>query len=331
MPYTREKGRDFWFDFDNQTLFRRTPAMADALNRAYFAHGLTFDSVMNGLRVSFAQPDHPASFLNLVQVGQQGFLDLAHLQLGIMESHLEDAAGIQSAFEDFGQGVLFDDRPGRPIGRRIHMMDGTPDTWVGYHRWHAFARAAVLLGADADRWEHINRCTALAWAIQTEADPPVDNPNNQGLAANVLQGLGDVWMGLPIDKVDWAFVNHASRAPMAGLLPEWNAGLGRYAKVQRLLGDAAGEGHPQHLGADFAPLQRFWELPYAEFMAITSIWGIQLLADPGPNRGSRSGIIQVLKGTEPTTPRMPPEPRPAMAPEDIQFIQDWIDSDCPEI
>src|SRR5262245_54979989 len=118
MAYTREKGRDFWFEFDNKTLFQRPPEVTDAMNRAYFAHGLDFDSVMNGLRVSFAAADHPAQFVALVQVGQQGFVDLAQIQLGIMLSHLEDAASIQSAFEDFGQGVLFDNRPGRPPGRR---------------------------------------------------------------------------------------------------------------------------------------------------------------------------------------------------------------------
>src|SRR5437870_3196572 len=100
MAYTRDQGRDFWFDFDNRTLFRRTPDVADAMNRAYFANHLDFDSVMNGLRTSFATPDHPAQFVALVQVGRQGFVDLAQIQFGIMQAHLEDMASIQSAFED---------------------------------------------------------------------------------------------------------------------------------------------------------------------------------------------------------------------------------------
>jgi hypothetical protein len=329
MPYTRDQGRNFWFDFDNDTLFQRTPAITDALNRAYFAHGLTLDSVVTGLRTSFAQNDHPAGFVTLVQVGQQGFVDLAQILLAIMDSHLDDAAGIQSAFEDFGQGVLFDDRPGRPLGRRIHMMDGTPDTWVGYHRFHAFARAAVLLGADVDRWLHVNRCIALAWAIQSEADPAVDNPNNPGLPADRLQALRDTWMSLPVEKLDWAFVNHRGRAPMADLLPQWNAELGRYARVQQLLSDAAGDGQPQHLGSDFLPTGRFWERPYADFMALTTIWGLQLIADPGPNRGERSNLVKILKADLPDFPRMPLN-RPPLADGDIQFVQDWIDADCPE-
>lgn len=334
MAYTRAQGRDFWFDFDNQTLFQRTPEINDALNRAYFAHGLDFDLVMRGLRTSFVAPDHPALFRNLVQVGEQGFVDLAQIQLGIMLTHLEDVAGIQSAFEDFGQGVLFDDRPGRPPSRRIHMMDGTPETWVGYHRWHAFARAAVLMGADSPRWLHVNRCIALAWAIQSEANPALDRPDNPGLPADRLQELRSVWMGLPVEKLDWAFVNHRNRAPAANLLPAWQPELGRYARVQQILIEASPIGSPQHPGPDGIPLQRFWERSYADFMAITTVYAIQVIADPGPDRGARSGLIQMLKGIEPTTFdgfRMPPLPRPPVSPENIQFIQDWIDADCPEL
>lgn len=332
MAYTRDIGRDFWRDFDNQTLFQRTPEVTDAMNRAYFAHGLNFDSVMDGLRSSFAAADHPAPFVALTQVGQQGFVDLAQIQLGIMLSHLEDATSIQRAFEDFGQGVLFDDRPGRPAGRKIHMMDGTPDTWVGYHRWHAFSRAAMLLGADANLWLHIDRCVALAWAIQTEANPTVDLPDNPGLPPNRMQALRDAWMFVPVEKLDWAFVNHRTRAPDISLLPEWHAGLGRYARVQQLLSAAATVGSPQHMGADGVPLQRFWERSYSGFMAITTIWGEQMIAAPGPQRGERSALVQMLKGTNPTFPGfvMPPPPNQPLAAADIQFIQDWIDDDCPE-
>ena len=80
MAYTREKGRDFWFDFDNQTLFERTSEVDDALARAYFNHGLSFDSVMNALRVSFARSDHPTRFEDLVLPGKDGFLDLRFLR-----------------------------------------------------------------------------------------------------------------------------------------------------------------------------------------------------------------------------------------------------------
>jgi hypothetical protein len=326
MPYTRDQAREFWFDFDNQARFSTTFDAAYA--RAYFDHGLTFDSIMNALKTSFARADHPVHFQDVVRPGTDGFIELADLQLAIMDEYFENDDDIQSAFEDFGQGVLFDDR--RPAGIKVHMMDGRPTTWVGYHRWHAFARAAVLLGANG-RWERINRCIALAWAIQTKADPLIDGEMNPDLASAHLDDLRQTWTALPIEKIDWAFVNNATAAPEAGLLPAWSPPMGRYVRVQQLLGDAATDGAPEHVDDTGIAHGRFWELPYADFMSLPPIYGHQLIADPGPNRGERSDLVKVLKGPLPDgIPRMP-RFRPVMKPEDIQFIQDWIDADCPEV
>ena len=328
MAYSREIGRDFWFDFDNQTLFQRTPEISDALSRAYFRHGFSLDTPMNALRVSFGGSDHPTVFREAIVAGKNGFIDLAKLQLEIMDAHLSDDESIQNAFEDFGQGVLFDDRPTRPLGRRIHMMDGTPDTWVGYHRWHAFSRAAVLFGADA-RWLHVNRCIALAWAIQSEANPTVDDPANPELEDSRIRELRESWMNLPAEKLDWAFVNHSSRAPHSNLLPGWSPDMGRYAKVQELLRAAATNGTPLHADGSGREHGRFWALPYTDFMALPPIYGHPLIAEPGPERGARSNLVKVLKGSLSGIPQMPLN-NPPMQEADIQFIQDWIDDGCPE-
>jgi len=327
---SRANNTDFWYDFDNQTLFQRTPAMSDALNRAYFQHGLTFDSVADSLRTSFARPDHPATFVARLQPAAQGVRALAALQLGIVDGHLKGEDAIREAFEDFGQGVLFDNRPPRPTGRRIHMMDGTPDTWIGYQRWHGFMRAAQLLGGDAGRWLHLNRCMALAWAIQTEADPPVDVPTNPGLPAARLAELRAAWMTFTPVKLDWAFANHRFRAPTLDVLRgsgTWSDATvpGRYAQVQQILDAAVGLLQPNHDGHG-----RFWLLPHAEFMALPLIYDQQLIADPGPNRGDRSGLVQILRGPLNGLPRMPLN-RPAyLSAAQIDFIRDWIDAGCPE-
>jgi hypothetical protein len=138
-------------------------------------------------------------------------------------------------------------------------------------------------------------------------------------------------MSLPIEKLDWAFVNNMTRAPAANLLPAWSPPMGRYARVQQLLGDAATDGAPDHVDDAGTAHGRFWELPYAQFMALPPIYGHPLIADAGPNRGERSDLVKVLKGPLPDgIPRMP-RFRPAMNAADIQFIQDWIDADCPEV
>lgn len=322
-PYTRIRGRDFWYRLDNETLWQRTPQVNAALAAAYFNHGLTFDSVMDALRMSAAGTNHPGDFVNIVQVGQQGFLDLAAIQLNIMMAELGDNASIQSAFEDFGQGVLYDNRPPRMTGRLIHMMDGTRDTWVGYHRWHAFARAAGLLGADAAQWLHIDRCIALAWAIQTEANPPIDAQNNPDLPAARLAELRTAWMGLSSEQLDRAFATNDFRAPSATAILGTTAAV-TYAQVQALLGAAAGVSFPMHMGHG-----RFWEKSYVDFMAIPHVYGHPLIAPPGPNRGQNSAMVKALRGTLAGTLRMPLN-RPPMAAADIQLIESWIDAGCPE-
>jgi hypothetical protein len=63
---------------------------------------------------------------------------------------------------------------------------------------------------------------------------------------------------------------------------------------------------------------------------------VDIIAAPGPNRGARSGLILAIKGEAPFgtgigggIPRMPLFRSP-VAPDDIAFIEKWIDDDCPD-
>lgn len=331
--YTQDLGRDFWFDFDNQTLWQRTRIISDAFQRGYFAQGWGLDSLPDFLRTSFADQNHPAPFVANVEPGKQGLLDLAAIQLQVIDRHLRDDESIRRAFEDFGQGVLYDDRAPRPPGRLVHMMDGSPDTWVGWQRWHGFIRAASLLGESPDRWLHVDRCMALAWAIQTEADPVNDNPANPGLPVARLDVLRNAWMTLSFEQLDWAFAKHRFRAPAPEALdaiqsPSVRASFGlagtepvyTYAGVQQILDAASAMGFPSHGGHG-----RFWLLPENEFLALPPIYGHSLIAEPGPDRGARSALVKVLKGTLANMPQMPLN-QPPLGNDDIQYIEKWIDT-----
>lgn len=330
--YTHDIGRDFWFDFDNQTLWQRTRFISDAYRRGYFAQGWGLDSLPDFLRSSFSDPKHPSMFVTSIERGKQGLLDLAAIQLQIVDRHLIDDEAIRLAFEDFGQGVLFDDRAPRPPGRRVHMMDGSPDTWVGWQRWHGFIRAVSLLGDSAVRWLHIDRCMALAWAIQTEANPANDNPANPRLTDSRLEVLRNAWMALSFEQLDWAFAKHRFRAPGPEALDAIGArvkdsalALGAapsvtYAGVQQILESASGMGFPSHGGHE-----RFWLLPENEFLSLPPIYGHSLIAEPGPNRGARSALVKVLRGTLAGIPQMPLN-QPPLSSDDIQYVENWIDS-----
>lgn len=99
-----------------------------------------------------------------------------------------------------------------------------------------------------------------------------------------------------------------------------------YEHVQEILANAAMGAFPNHDGNG-----RFWELELDDFKALT-IYGVQLIADSGPNRGRDSGLVRALRGETPfdgTLFQRMPLGRPPVAPADIQFIEDWIDAGLP--
>jgi hypothetical protein len=318
--YTRDIGRDFWFDFDNQTLWQRTPAVSAAIKAAYVDQRLNPDTMADALVASWHGADHPAPFRTRISPGSAGITALLDIQLQIIGAHLQAPDDVRLAFEDFAQGVLFDNRPPRPPGRHIHMMDGNPDNWVGYRRWAAILRAAEVVGHPRpDAVAQVKRCVLLAWAIQSEADPDQTSPDNPGLPAARLEVLRNVWMTVSDAVADWAIGTHEFRAPS----PQEVQNAGRYKAIQIILDRAATDGDPNHGGEG-----RFWQKSLAEFIT-TSVFGNDLIAAPGANRGERSALVQVLRGTLAGMPQMPLD-RPPLSDDQILFISQWIDAGMPE-
>lgn len=197
---------EFWFEFDN--FFNPgLGEVGDDVLEAYQATGAPF-----GIRDRWHRHrragTYPDGFRDEMARARDPLMQLADQQLAIFDRHFSgDAAAEQNAFEEFGQGLNFDDR--RPIGDKVHKMDtGGPDQPPrAYHAWHAFMRAVVLLGADEERWLGLNRDLGLAWAIQDEARPADDDPDNQPLADDRLQALRSSWLALGVDGLDAAFDN----------------------------------------------------------------------------------------------------------------------------
>ncbi len=329
MPYTRDIGREFWFQFDNRFLFP-DPEVVDALQSAYVFNGsaMDLDKPVDLFRVSYGQPTHPEPFLNAIQPNRSGFVDLARIQSDVISAHLATNDDIRTAFEDFAEGILLD--PRRLPGMRVHKMDGNPEDWVGFHRWYVFARAVELLGENAEQWRYLGHCIGMAWAIQTVAKPGDDIVNPE-LPTAQLTAIRDRWMNLSSQALDWAFATHRFLAPS---IVEIDAHEGRskaiagFARVRQILQTATPTGNPIHRQNGIAQ-GRFWLKPYAEFVTL-SIYNRPLIADPGVDRGARSALIKVLRGTLPQVPRMPRAPLPPVPDPEIQFISDWIDAGFPE-
>jgi len=124
---------------------------------------------------------------------------------------------MKAAFIEFGTGLLTDERRNTPkyFFNVIHSMDGSKDNPpVGYHRWHGVIRAYTLVNGISDgQWLTVDRCMALAWAIQSELKPlgitnNGENPNKKNIDPSKLQELESKYLGMTFDQLDDAF-DHA--------------------------------------------------------------------------------------------------------------------------
>lgn len=120
-----------------------------------------------------------------------------------------DIESQQKAFEDFGQGVLYDDRAPRPLERRIHMMD---EGHYGFYRWHLFIRTAALLNHELEIWIQVDRHLRLACAIDSKQHPKQskndgNNPNNPDMSAAILNDIRAFWLSLSFEELDKEFDN----------------------------------------------------------------------------------------------------------------------------
>jgi hypothetical protein len=200
MPYKRDTAIQFWSEFDEVFNFDVSTEVANA-----YAIIRGYDYIRTRWNEHRQVGTYPDGFLADVTLLREGVLFIAQKQLAIMDLHLGgDAEAMQRSFEDFGQGVLFDDR--REPGSKVHMMDtsGLANPPIGYHRWHTIVRATIMLGIDTERWTEIDRYVALAWAIQSEAKP-VQDTENPGLSEERLQAFRETWLGRDLDEIDAAF------------------------------------------------------------------------------------------------------------------------------
>jgi hypothetical protein len=195
--------KEFWYALDDHFLFNPEPAIQDAYDTIRMPDGIT------NLRVEHrSSGTYPEGFVADVTPMSDALALLSKEQLAVFDRHLGgDPDVLRRAFEEFGQGIHFDDR--RPVGTKIHMMDssGPANPAVGFHRWHAIIRAQVLLAIDAGRWTDIDRYVGLAWAIQSEAQPVQGAQANPAMAPERLASLRERWMARTPGQIDDAFDN----------------------------------------------------------------------------------------------------------------------------
>lgn len=141
---------------------------------------------------------------------RSAFTIIAHLILDLMDKHFGGNEQLeQLAFEQFGQGTLFDtqvdgnDQPRRPAEFRIHMMDGSTGGYDFLNKIVNLIDILVLAGTH-ERWLKFDRYVGLAAEIDSICKPkqsftttPIgNNPNNQPIANGRLEELRSKWLNL---------------------------------------------------------------------------------------------------------------------------------------
>ncbi len=199
MPYTLDLSKDFWNEFD--------PALAHKPNddvRTKVGGMGGRNHFVNLWRAHRQAGSFPEGFRAEAAAQRAHIENVSKLQLDLFDAYFEgDRAAERRSLEDFGQGVIYDDR--REAGYRVPMMRISEDigrTPVEYFRWHGFARAAIEADVEAERWTHLDRAMTLAWKIQHEAKPEADNPNNPGLDEERLVELRTLYMGMDPEQLD---------------------------------------------------------------------------------------------------------------------------------
>lgn len=197
MAYTSALGNDFWFAFDDAFKDHPTPQASAAIVACF--PGFALDLYVKKWIADYKAATLPADFLTFVTPRAHALQTLADLQDAVFVASFQGSLpDEQSAYEDFGQGVLYD--PRRAVGNRVHMMDiDGQGQEVGYQRWYCFAYALKVLGYKQQVWGPRLNFIALALAIHLAAKPTPDSqarPSaNPALAAGQLQQLRTQWMG----------------------------------------------------------------------------------------------------------------------------------------
>lgn len=197
---------DFWNDFDNTFHFRISPSI-DKYYDAIFPPSPTiphdFDRPIRQWLYHRRNQSYPDGFKKEIVSIKPELIGLANEQMRFFNDALHrDSDLIQKAFEDFGQGILYDDR--RAL--KLHKMDGDPPALlVGYFRWHVFIQALLLLSEFDKLWYQIDQYVGLAWAIQLIAPIKEQDPNNPGLKDEKLAELRTRWLSMSSQQLDDEF------------------------------------------------------------------------------------------------------------------------------
>ncbi|GAA2932211.1 Tat pathway signal sequence domain protein [Streptomyces mexicanus] len=195
---------EFWYQYDEISYFNPSQEMKDAVAAITTPFG-GFTQTYDAWLATRRSGRYPRSFLETIRPVKDAFEVLSRNQKAVYEQFYgHDPRGLVLAFQEFGQGTLFD--PRRPAGEKVHMMNYTPpEPTHAYHRWHPFLAGFVLLGMEPRWWTHINRLAGAAWELQSLAQPIIDHDDNPHLPRRTVHHITAKWLRRDRAELDAAF------------------------------------------------------------------------------------------------------------------------------
>lgn len=197
---------EFWYQYDEMSYYTPSQEMSDAVKAITTPFG-GFTKTYDAWVETRKSGRYPRSWVELVKPNKAAFEVLSREQLKVYDKFYgRDQRGLLFAFQEYGQGTLFD--PRRPVGQKVHMMNYTPpEPTHAYHRWHPFLASFALLGIEGRWWTNVNRLVGVAWELQSLALPITDKADNPHLPQRTVRHITKKWLGRDRYELDLAFDN----------------------------------------------------------------------------------------------------------------------------
>jgi hypothetical protein len=208
-PKTNAEYAAFWGDLDDTFQKRIT---AEALESVAGLGGP--NHLIEAWRLCRMSGSYPFGFLVDVQSRRDAIGRVASIQESILDKHFRgDRRCEQGAFEFFGLGLITSERDGRV---RVHEMAfSSGHAPIGFHQWHAFAQAAILMEFSPERWLWIDRLVGLSWSIHSYLRLLVRAQELTGPGVECLNEWRAFWLSRSRAELDEQF----DRFPVPDLIP----------------------------------------------------------------------------------------------------------------
>ncbi|MEV0244075.1 Tat pathway signal sequence domain protein [Streptomyces sp. NPDC050674] len=195
---------EFWYQYDEMSYYTPSQEMKDAVYAIVAPFG-GFTKTYDAWVETRKSGRYPRSYMELIRPNKAAFEVISREQIKVYDQFYgRDPRGLLFAFQEYGQGTLFD--PRRPDGQKVHMMNYTPPSPThAYHRWHPFLAGFALLGIKPHYWTHINRLVGVAWELQSLAQPITDRNDNPHLPGRTVRRVTAKWMCRDRAELDKAF------------------------------------------------------------------------------------------------------------------------------